>query len=139
MTGHAEALELAQRLKQADASTAPDCRRALLLYWYGSGASHLRAEEDLLLSAWERHGGTDHPLNAAIRAEHARLAEQVAAVAEDPRPGADELRSIGTALAGHVHRHERELARAVARSLAPEERIQLEKELARFEGAVAGA
>jgi hypothetical protein len=107
----------------------------LLLYWYGSGASHLRAEEDILLTAWGRHGGADHPLSAAIRADHARLAGHVAAVAEDPRAAADELRRIGIALAALIRRVERELARVVARSLAPEERIEVDRALARFEGA----
>ena len=41
---HAEALGLARRLRCSDAGTAADDRRALLLFWYGSCASRLKAE-----------------------------------------------------------------------------------------------
>ena len=138
MTSHTEALELAQRLRLADDTTAPECRRALLLYWYGSGGSHLHAEADLLLSAWDRHGGANHPLNASIRAEGARLATRVAAVAEDPRPPAGELRRIGCDLVQHVRSQERALGSAVARSLGRAERIEIERALARLEGTGVG-
>ena len=59
---HAEALALARRLQRSEPGTAADDRRALLLFWYGSGATRLRAEEDVLIAAWTRHGGADHPL-----------------------------------------------------------------------------
>ena len=118
---HAEALRLARRLMRADAASAADDRRALLLHWYGAGAAQLRAEEHVLLAAWARHGGDEHPLTAAIRAEHARLAAAVAAVAADPDASAERLREIGRALASHVRRQERELFGAVERILPDRE------------------
>jgi hypothetical protein len=132
MTVHAEALALARRLAQADTRSAPECRRALLLYWYGSGATHLKAEQDALLDTWRRHGGGDHPLSAAIRCERERLGDAVAAVASEPHASAGDLRRIGTALTNHVRRLERDLVGAVERTLGPEERAQLDHELAGF-------
>jgi hypothetical protein len=99
---HHEAFSIADRLKHADATSAGDDRRALLLFWYGFGAGRLRADEDLLLSAWERHGGTDHPLNAVIRADHARLEHEIASLAADPHPSVTRLHHIGYALAAHL-------------------------------------
>ena len=111
---HHEALELAHRLRLCDDNSTAEARRALLLYWYGTGAAHLRTEEHLLLTAWGRHGGADHPLNGVIRAELTRLGHAVRAVARDPATPAATLRRIGGDLAAHVHREERELFRIVS-------------------------
>jgi hypothetical protein len=120
-TEHAEALGLARRLQCSDARTAADDRRALLLFWYGSGASRLKAEEDVLLAAWRRHGGDDHPLSAAVRAEHARLADEIAAIAADAHTSAARLRHAGDALGAHVFRQDRELCRVVEHAVPPGE------------------
>ena len=117
MSSHAETHELARRLQQATPATAADLRRELLLYWYGFGGSHLLEEDEALLDIWERHGGADHPLNAAIRAEHTRLSREVGAIAADVRPAPEALRRFGTALAAYVRCQERELTSAVAASM----------------------
>ena len=129
---HVEALDLAHRLERSDAGSASGDRRALLLYWYGAGASHLRAEEQVLLAAWERHGGADHPLNASIRSERARLGEQVAALAADPHPSPDRLRRLGRALAQHVRRQERELTGVVEHALPAGELAAVDETLDDF-------
>jgi hypothetical protein len=92
---HAEALALALRLQNSDAETAAEHRRALLLFWYGSGASRLWAG--------------DRPLSAAIRAEHTRLAGEVAAIAADAQASTARLRQAGAALRAYVLRQDREL------------------------------
>jgi hypothetical protein len=53
-------------------------------------------------------------------------------VAAEPRASAGDLQRIGTALTNHVRRLERDLAGAVERTLSPEERVQLDHELAGF-------
>ena len=118
---HAEALALARRLRCSDADTAADDRRALLLFWYGSGASRLKTEEEVLLAAWRRHGGADHPLSAAMRAEQGRLADEVAAIAADSHAAAARLRHAGDLLGAHVSRQDRELCRVVERAVPAEE------------------
>jgi len=118
---HAEALALARRLRRSDAGTAADDRRALLLFWYGSGASRLKTEEEVLLAAWRRHGGEDHPLFAAMRAEHERLADEIAAIAADAHTSAARLRHAGDALGAHVFRQDRELCRVVEHAVPPGE------------------
>lgn len=122
---HSEALALARRLQRADAVSAVQDRRVLLLYWYGSGATHLRQEQQLLLDAWERHGGADHPLNASIRAEHSRLGAAIAAVAREPRPAPEQLRRVGRDLAAHMRRQELELSGVVERRVPAEELVTL--------------
>ena len=131
---HTEMFALAQRLERTDDAHARDDRRALLLFWYGTGATRLRAEEDVLLAAWERHGGRDHPLNAAIRAEHARLARAVAGVAADPYPPAAALRRVGAALAALVRVQDQELACVVERALPSKELAHVDQALRRAHG-----
>ena len=108
---HAEALRLARRLRCSDAGTAADDRRALLLFWYGSGASRLKAEEEVLLAAWRRHGGDDHPLSARIAA--------------DAHTSAARLRHAGDALGAHVFRQDRELRGVVEHAVGAEELVEI--------------
>ena len=122
---HAEALALARRLQRSEPATAADDRRALLLFWYGSGATRLRAELDLLVAAWTRHGGADHPLSAAIRAEHARISDEAAAIAGDAGTSASRLRHLGDALAAHVLRQDRELQAVVEHTVPAEELVEV--------------
>jgi hypothetical protein len=122
---HAEALALARRLRCSDAGTAADDRRALLLFWYGSGASRLKAEQEVLLAAWRRHGGDGHPLSAAMRAELARLADEVAAIAADAHTSAPRLRHAGDALGAHVFRQDRELRGVVEHAVGADELVEI--------------
>ncbi len=104
---HAEAVALARRLRCSDAGTAADDRRALLLFWYGTGATRLQAEDDALLATWERDGGADHPPADAIRAERARISDEAAAIAADGRTSPVRLRDFGDALAAHLAKSRR--------------------------------
>lgn len=114
---HREAFALARRLEHADPASAAEDRRALLLYWYGFGAARLRAEENVLLAAWELHGGAAHPFNAVVRAAHARLASEIASIAEDAVPSAARLRRLGASLAAYLRLQDRELAAVVERTV----------------------
>ena len=131
---HTEMFALAQRLQRTDAAHARDDRRALLLFWYGTGASRLRAEEDALLAAWERHGGRDQPLNASIRGQRARLGRAVADVAADPHPSALALRRVGAALGALVRVQDQELAAVVERALPPYELAHVDQALRHAHG-----
>ncbi len=104
---HAEALAVARRLQRSEPATSADDRRALLLFWYGTGATRLRAEDDVLLAAWERDGGADHPPADAIRAERARISDEAAAIAADGRTSPARLREFGDALAAHLAKSRR--------------------------------
>jgi hypothetical protein len=126
---HQPARRLAHRLERADAATAAEDRRALLTYWYGAGASHLRAETHVLSAAWDRHGGAGHPLNASVRGELERLSRRVGAVAADPLTPAQELRGIGRDLLAHLNRQEHELYGAVEHTLEPDELSEVEAAL----------
>jgi len=126
---HREAFSLAARLEHADDASAGDDRRALLLFWYGFGAGRLRADEDVLLSAWGRHGGADHPLNATIRADHARLEQEIASIASEPRSSAVRLRHVGAALIAHLHLQDTALCAVVARVVPADELVDLRRTL----------
>jgi hypothetical protein len=123
---HAEALAVARRLQRSEPATAADDRRALLLFWYGSGATRLHAEEDVLIAAWERHGGDGHPLASAIRAGLARLTGDVRAIAADSQASPARL---SRALAAHVLRHERELQGVVELTVPAEELAEVDTAL----------
>jgi streptomycin 6-kinase len=131
---HGEMFALARRLERTDAGHVRDDRRALLLFWFGSGAARLHAEEDALLTAWERHGGRDHPLNAAIRAEHDRLSRAVADVAVEPRPSPDSIRRVGAALTTLLRVQDRELAAVVERALPARELAGVDQAMRRAHG-----
>jgi hypothetical protein len=122
---HHEAFALAGRLKHADDASAADDRRELLLFWYGFGAGHLRADQDVLLRAWERHGGTDHPLNATIRADYARLEHEIAAIAAQSHPSVARLRHAGFALAAHLRLQDRALCSVVERVVPSDELLDV--------------
>lgn len=127
---HAEVLAVARRLQRSEPATAADDRRALLLFWYGTGGTRLRGEDDVLLAAWGRHGGADHPLAAAIRADHARIADEAAAVAADGHTPAARLRQLGDALAAHVLRQDRELRGVVEHTVPDDELLDVARALA---------
>jgi hypothetical protein len=127
---HNAARRIARRLQKSTAASAAEDRRALLAYWYGSGAAHLRAEEHVMLEAWSRHGGAGHPLNVSIRDELARLSRDVRLVAADPLPPAERLQAIGRALAAHLTRQEGELYGVVERTAAGEEMDEVDAVLA---------
>jgi hypothetical protein len=122
---HAEALALARRLQRSDPASAADDRRALLLFWYGSGASRLLTEENVLLAAWRRHGGEDHPLPAAITAERRRLAHEVEDIAADASSPAGRLRRVGHGLAALVLRQDSELRSVVELTVPAEELLEV--------------
>ena len=126
---HAEALAVARRLQRSESATAADDRRALLLFWYGTGATRLRAEDDVLLAAWGRHGGADHPLSAAIRAEHVRLSDEVARIAAHGQIPPVRLRHVGDALAAHVLRQDRELRGIVEHTVPADELVDVARAL----------
>jgi hypothetical protein len=126
---HLPARRLARRLLVSDASSSADDRRALLTYWYGSDAAHLRAEDHVLMTAWNRHGGAQHPLNASMRDEFARLARRVQAVAGAQTADPAELRAIGHELVNHLTRQERELYGAVELALGADELDEVEETL----------
>jgi hypothetical protein len=126
---HQEAISLARRLEHSDEASAGDDRRALLLFWYGFGAGRLRADEDVLLSAWERHGGADHPLHSVIRADHERLERDIAAVAAQPQPSAVRLRHLGAALMAHLHLQDTALCAVVSRVVPSDELVDLRRAL----------
>jgi hypothetical protein len=131
---HGDALQVSCRLQATDAAGAAEDRDVLLRYWYGFGAAHLRAEADLLLAAWDRHGGTDHPLGAAIRAERSRLSAAIASVAADRRPEPAPLAAVGRDLAAHVHRLDRELYGIVEQLASPDELAELQVRLDALDG-----
>jgi hypothetical protein len=130
---HNAARRIARRLQRSSAASAAEDRRALLAYWYGSGAAHLRSEAPVMLDTWNRHGGAAHPLNTSIRDELARLGHDVRVVAADPLPPAERLRAIGHALAAHLTRQERELYGVVERTAAAEEPDEVDAVLADLE------
>ena len=82
-----------------------------------------------LLSAWERHGGADHPLNATIRADHERLEQEIAAIAAEPQPSAVRLRHLGAALTAHLHLQVTALCAVVGRVVPSDELADLERAL----------
>ena len=53
---HHQALSVAQKLRRADAGTAPGVRDAFLEFWRSHGRDHFRSEEEILLPAFAGHG-----------------------------------------------------------------------------------
>jgi hemerythrin-like domain-containing protein len=132
---HHTGLYVALQLKRATAATGDDARRAFLDFFAREGASHFRAEEDVLLPAYAGHAGADDPAIVRVLVEHVELRRRAGDLA---RSGSTEdlaaLHELGERLESHIRHEERVLFPAIEEALSGEE---LERLAAAF--AAAGA
>ena len=70
---HHQGLSVALQLKRATPETAIDARTAFLDFFERDGASHFRAEEEVLLPAYARHSEFDQPAIVRVLTEHVDL------------------------------------------------------------------
>lgn len=117
---HHHALVAAQRLRRADAATAPEARAAFLAFWTSEGATHFRLEEEILLPAFAAFGDAHHPLVLQALGEHVEIRQRAAAVADAREPDVDALHDLGVRLAAHVRLEERELFVHIEETMPPE-------------------
>jgi hypothetical protein len=67
---HHHGLVVAQRLVRATPDSAADARRAFLQFWASEGQQHFRAEEDILLPAFARHGSPTDDAVVRVLTDH---------------------------------------------------------------------
>lgn len=121
---HHHALVVAQRLKRASESTATGAREAFLDYWRADGQRHFREEEEILLPSYAGFADLGQPVIARVLVDHIRIRRLAHEVASD-NPGISVLQALGTQLAEHVRREERELFPLIEQALPEVELARL--------------
>jgi hemerythrin-like domain-containing protein len=106
---HHVALEVALRLRRADADSAASARSAFLSFFAEEGAAHFQAEEEILLPAVADALPAADPDVARVLDEHADIRQRAAALERDADTPPAELRALGDILEGHVRHEERVL------------------------------
>jgi hypothetical protein len=80
------AMAVAEKLKQADETSAAAAPGAFLEFWEEGGKHHFQVEETVVLPAWARHGAVDHPAIVQMPTEQIDLRRRAADVAADDEP-----------------------------------------------------
>ena len=70
---HHQGLFVALQLKRAEPKTAANARQDFLDFFEREGARHFRAEEEVLLPAYARHGEPDQPAVVRVLVDHVDL------------------------------------------------------------------
>jgi hemerythrin-like domain-containing protein len=104
---HQHTLSIAQRLRRATPSTAPQASAAFLAVWELEEKQHFRVEEEILLPAYAAFGNPTSPLVITVLLDHLCIRRDAQALLN----GAplEVLQALGERLAAHVRLEEREL------------------------------
>jgi hypothetical protein len=106
---HHQVLAVALRLRRATDETAAEVRGDALRFWMTAGRAHFRAEEEVLLPAFARHGDAHHPLVARALCDHVAIRQRMGSLLDDRLPELACLHELGRILSDHVRLEEREL------------------------------
>ena len=121
---HHHALVVAQRLKRAVPSTAPEAGEAFREYWESDGEAHFQVEEQVLLPGVAGYVEPETQTVAQVLTDHVRirhLAEQI----QTPPVDLERLHELGVALERHVRLEERELFPLLERAVPEAELASL--------------
>jgi len=129
---HHQGLFVALQLKRAAPDTREAARAAFLEFFEIEGRRHFRAEEEVLLPAFARHGDPDDPAVVRVLVEHVDLRRRAQDLARSaPSPG--ELRELGVRLERHIRHEERVLFPMIEDALPAEELERLAAAIKRVE------
>jgi hemerythrin-like domain-containing protein len=132
---HHQGLFAALQLMRAAPETAAQARQAFLDFFEREGASHFRAEEELLLPAYARHTGCDKPEIVRVLTDHVDLRRRGQDLEANAHPDPSALRELGERLEAHIRFEERELFPMIESALPDGELAQLGTAFARAEAA----
>ena len=118
---HHQGLFVALQLKRATPETAIDARTAFLDFFERDGASHFRAEEEVLLPAYARHSAFDQPAIVRVLTEHVDLRRRGQDLEASEHPDPADLRELGERLESHIRHEERVLFPMIEQALPAEE------------------
>jgi hemerythrin-like domain-containing protein len=125
---HHHGLFAAMKLKRADAAGAAAARAAFVDYWEREGRDHFRAEEEVLLPAYARHGEHDHPAVVRVLVEHVDLRRRGEDAAASEHPNPDDLHELGERLERHIRHEERVLFPLIEETLPEDELARVARE-----------
>ena len=106
---HHQGLFVAHRLTRATEETRTEACAGFLAFWRTDGGLHFRAEEEILLPAYARHGSSEHEAVVRVLIEHVELRRLAADLEADTAPGLELLHSVGKRLHDHIRHEERVL------------------------------
>jgi hypothetical protein len=120
------AMAVAEKLKQADETSAAAAPGAFLEFWEEGGKHHFQVEETVVLPAWARHGAVDHPAIVQMPTEQIDLRRRAADVAADEEPPLADLHELGERFERHVWLEERTVIPLVFHPLPGEKLLELQ-------------
>ncbi len=121
---HHVALEVALRLRRADASSAAAAHRAFSEFLATEGDAHFRAEEEILLPAATAALPADDPDVTRVPEEHAEIRRRAADL-NAAAPPVEDLRALGDLLHDHVRHEERVLFPRIEAALDEQQLAEL--------------
>ena len=130
---HHDGLFAALQLKRATLETAAEARRAFLDFFERAGASHFRAEEEVLLPAYARHSHCDQPAIVRVLTEHVDLRLRAQDLEAAQEPDLADLRELGERLESHIRHEERVLFPMIEEALPADALEQLGADMAGVE------
>ena len=130
---HHQGLFAALQLKRAGRESAAEARQVFLDFYEREGSPHFRAEEELLLPAFARHKGVDHPAIVRVLLEHVDLRGRGQDLESRADPDPATLRELGERLESHIRFEERVLFPMIEEALPVDELERLGAALARAE------
>jgi hemerythrin-like domain-containing protein len=130
---HHQGLFAALQLKSAGSETAVEARQAFLDFYDREGSRHFRVEEELLLPAFARHAGVDHPAIMRVLIEHVDLRGRAQELERSGHPDPATLRELGDRLERHIRFEERALFPMIEEALPVDELERLGAAFARAE------
>ena len=131
---HHHALQVALRLRRADAASIDDAVAELAAFWEPRGRRHFELEEALLLPALPADDAVWARATARVRAEHAGIRGRLAALGNvEGAARVVAANDLGDALHDHVRFEERELYGLLEAGLSEEQLGELGSALATAE------
>lgn len=127
---HHQALEVALRLRRADAEGVEEAVARFERYWSAHGELHFEIEEHRLLPALDQADPAWAEAVARVRAEHAEVRERAAELLGDRSPEVAAARELGQRLHDHVRFEERVLFVLLEHGLDAKDLARLGREVA---------
>lgn len=125
---HHHALDVARRLRRADAADFDAARLYLFEFWEPRGRRHFEIEERALLAAIDDTDAEWRTAVQRVREEHDRIRQQVAGVDD-----VEDAHALGELLHDHVRFEERQLFPMLESRLSDDELARLARAIEREE------
>jgi hemerythrin-like domain-containing protein len=130
---HHGGLVVAERLRRATEETAGEAVEDFVAFWRADGRRHFRAEEEVLMPLFARHGDARHDAVTRVLADHVEIRRFALELEAEELTSAARLREVGELLRGHIRHEERVLFPMIEEALPEAELSELASAVERAE------